>query len=358
MTTATVATTATESASISCEGLSYRYGGAERDAVSNVSFTVEPGQVAALVGPSGCGKSTLLRTVAGLLTPTTGSLLIDGADTVRVPADKRMVGWVPQSYALFGHLTVEDNIAFGLKARRVPTARRRAAVQEALELCRITEHAQRHPDDLSGGQRQRVAIARALATNPRVLLLDEPLSALDPQLRKQLRVDLLALLQRSGVTTLMVTHDQVEALSMADKVAVMRDGCLEQYSAPQEIWSRPANGFVAQFVSEAHLVAPQRRADGTWQLADGLPLDAASAGTLAAVRPTDLVPDPDGAPLQVTSVLYTGTSWTVTGTLVGSPDDGPDSGPSVTLFMDRMVEVGDTVRVSLRPETTIAMVQK
>ena len=334
--------------SITCEGLSYRYGGSDHNAVDDVTFAVEPGQVAALVGPSGCGKSTLLRNVAGLLTPTAGKLIMDGVDTVGIAADKRMVGWVPQSYALFGHLSVAENVEFGLRARRVPKPQRRERVAEALDLCRISDFAERRPDDLSGGQRQRVAIARALATNPRVLLLDEPLSALDPQLRKQLRADLLTLLQRSGVTTLLVTHDQGEALSMADRVAVMRDGRLEQYAAPQQLWSSPANGFVAEFVSEAHLVEAEQTGDGRWQLADGLPLTGDPSGRAVALRPSDLVADAGGAPLEVSAVLYAGTSWQVTGDLPG--------GRTVSLYVDREVEVGDTLRVGLRPDTKIAMV--
>ncbi|MGH3747902.1 MAG: ABC transporter ATP-binding protein [Micromonosporaceae bacterium] len=355
-----------QATSIVCSGLSYRYAAATANAVDDVSFSVEPGQVAALVGPSGCGKSTLLRNVAGLLTPTAGHLLLDGKETLGVSADKRNVGWVPQSYALFGHLTVAENVEFGLRARKVGKPERASRVAEALELCRIAEFAGRRPDDLSGGQRQRVAIARALATNPRVLLLDEPLSALDPQLRKQLRADLSALLARSGVTTLLVTHDQGEALAMADMVAVMRDGRLEQYSSPQQLWAAPANGFVAEFVSEAHVVAIAKGADGGHELAPGLPLPQAaqalpalsggraatrkSEAVAVAVRPGDLELSPDGAPLHVLTVQYGGDSWLVSGDL--------SNGRRVSLLADSEVKVGETVRVAFRPHTKIATVKQ
>lgn len=339
----------THATSIICDGLSYRYVGTTVNAVDDVSFTVEPGQVAALVGPSGCGKSTLLRNVAGLLTPTAGRLLMDGNETVGISADKRNIGWVPQSYALFGHLSVAENVEFGLRARKVPKAERAGRVAHALDLCRITDFAARRPDDLSGGQRQRVAIARALATNPRVLLLDEPLSALDPQLRKQLRGDLSKLLKDSGVTTLLVTHDQGEALAMADMVAVMRDGRLEQFATPQQLWSAPANGFVAEFVSEAHVVAVERGEDGGCRIAPGLDLPSGTEGASAAVRPTDLIVSAAGAPLTVATVQYAGESWLVGGSL--------SNGSEVSVVAGTEVRVGETVTVSIRPESKIAMVK-
>ncbi|MGH8883236.1 MAG: ABC transporter ATP-binding protein, partial [Stackebrandtia sp.] len=264
-------------------------------------------------------------------------------------ADKRNVGWVPQSYALFGHLTVAENVEFGLRARKVPKSERTRRVDEALELCRIGDFARRRPEDLSGGQRQRVAIARALATNPRVLLLDEPLSALDPQLRKQLRSDLTALLVRSGVTTLLVTHDQGEALAMADMVAVMRGGKLEQFASPEELWAAPANGFVAEFVSEAHIVAAEAADDGEIVLAPGLPLPGVPHAGQVAIRPTDLVVAKNGAPLEVTSVEYAGNAWLLAGTL--------SNGHQVSMFVDTEAKVGETVKVALRPTTKIAMVK-
>ncbi|MGH8878143.1 MAG: ABC transporter ATP-binding protein [Stackebrandtia sp.] len=340
----------TDATSIVCDGLSYRYAGTSANAVDDVSFTVEPGEVAALVGPSGCGKSTLLRNVAGLLTPTAGRLLMDGNETVGIPADKRNVGWVPQSYALFGHLSVAENVEFGLRARKVPKTERAERVEHALQLCRIADFAKRGPEDLSGGQRQRVAIARALATNPRVLLLDEPLSALDPQLRKQLRGDLSTLLKESGVTTLLVTHDQGEALAMADMVAVMRDGRLEQFATPQELWSSPANGFVAEFVSEAHVVAVERGKDGSCRIAPGLDVSSSGDGLSAAIRPTDLVVTEVGAPLSVTTVQYAGDSWLVAGRLSNDSE--------VSVITDTEVRVGETVAVSLRPGIQIAMVKQ
>ncbi|MDW8234886.1 MAG: ABC transporter ATP-binding protein, partial [Roseiflexaceae bacterium] len=226
--------------------------------VHDICLSVLPGEIVVLVGPSGCGKSTLLRLTAGLLFPTAGRLLMDETDTSAIPPDRRRVGWVPQSYALFEHLNVRDNIAFGLRMRRASRQEIARRVSDMLDLCRITELAQRRVSQLSGGQRQRVAIARALAVSPRVLLLDEPLAALDPQLRTAIRTDLQALLRASGVTTLFVTHDQAEALAVADRVAVLRAGRLEQFGTPQQLWRTPANAFVAEFFGGA-VVLPARR---------------------------------------------------------------------------------------------------
>lgn len=223
-------------------------------AVNDINLVVETGAFVALLGPSGCGKTTLLRSVAGLAGNTTGEILINGRPVTDVPVHKRNVGLVFQNYALFPHKTVFDNIAFGLKYRGIPRADIKRQVTEALEMVRLPHTANRYPSQLSGGQQQRIAIARAIVTKPDVLLLDEPLSALDANLRADMRSEIRALQQATGITTVFVTHDQEEALAMADLVVVMKDGCVVQTGAPEEIYRTPKSRFVAEFIGHANLL--------------------------------------------------------------------------------------------------------
>ncbi|MGH7024990.1 MAG: ABC transporter ATP-binding protein [Caulobacteraceae bacterium] len=222
-------------------------------AVDDVSLTIEEGEFFALLGPSGCGKTTLLRMVAGFETPTSGRILIDGADISTVPPNRRPVNMVFQSYAVFPHMSVADNVAYGLKVDRVPAAERARRVEEALGLVKLAGLGARRPDQLSGGQRQRVALARALIKRPRVLLLDEPLSALDAKLREAMRSELAQLQKEVGVTFLFVTHDQHEALAMASRCAVINAGHVEQVAAPADLYERPASRFVADFIGQVNL---------------------------------------------------------------------------------------------------------
>jgi iron(III) transport system ATP-binding protein/putative spermidine/putrescine transport system ATP-binding protein len=253
------------------------YGGI--DVVRDVSLTIAEGEFVSLLGPSGCGKTTILRMVAGLLEPSRGRLLIGDEDVTRLPPNKRGLGLVFQSYALFPHLTVFENVAFGLRRRKVTGAELERRVREALAMVRLDAYGDRQPRQLSGGQQQRVAIARALAPHPRVLLLDEPLSNLDAQLRDEMQIELKRLQRQLGITTLFVTHDQGEALSMSDRVGVMAKGVMQQFATPEDIYHRPATGFVARFIGRpnrlAGTVAARDGAGGSLRLAGGLILPAA-----------------------------------------------------------------------------------
>jgi multiple sugar transport system ATP-binding protein len=217
-------------------------------AVRDVSLEVADGEFVVLLGPSGCGKTTVLRTVAGLETPDHGRVWIGGRDVTRLPPGRRDIGMVFQSYALFPHMRVFDNVAFGLRMRGVPEAEQRRRVQEVAELLQIADLLDRYPAQLSGGQRQRVAVARALVVRPQVLLMDEPLSNLDALLRLHMRAELKRLHREVGSTTVYVTHDQVEAMSLGDRVAVLRDGQVVQFGTPTEIYDHPADRFVGSFL--------------------------------------------------------------------------------------------------------------
>ncbi len=228
------------------EGLSRHYGSVV--ALDHLDLTLAPGELIALLGPSGCGKTTTLRLLAGLEDADTGHITVGGRDITGVSAAKRDMGMVFQAYSLFPHMTVRQNVAFGLRLRKVNAAQRDRRALEMLDLVGLAVQADRYPHQLSGGQQQRVALARALAIEPQVLLLDEPLSALDAKVRAQLRDEIRRIQLEVGITTLFVTHDQEEALAIADRVGVMRDGRLEQLAPPTDVYSRPATSFVAEFV--------------------------------------------------------------------------------------------------------------
>jgi ABC-type sugar transport system ATPase subunit len=234
--------------SVAVERLSFAYAGGGRSAVSEVSLAVAPGEVLAVVGPSGSGKSTLLRLVAGLLTPTSGSVALAGKDMTRVSPEMRPVGMVFQGFALFPHLSVAANIGFGLAVRRVSRAVREQQVRDVAAKLGLAPLLDRRPDQLSGGERQRVALARALLRDPVVFCLDEPLSALDPVLRTAARRDLDAVLREEGRCALHVTHDQAEAMTLGDRVVVLKDGQVEQVGTPRALYDLPATTFVASFV--------------------------------------------------------------------------------------------------------------
>jgi spermidine/putrescine transport system ATP-binding protein len=238
--------------SVELESVTKRFG--DVVAVSELSLVLEPGEFFTLLGPSGCGKTTTLRIVAGFEEPTSGRVLIDGEDVVALPAHKRPTNTVFQSYALFPHLSVRDNVAFGLKRKKVPRDEIERRVAEELERVGLAAQANRKPNQLSGGQQQRVALARALVNYPKVLLLDEPLGALDLKLRKGLQVELKRIQREVGITFLYVTHDQEEALTMSDRIAVMSEGRVEQVGSAEDVYERPTTPFVAGFIGVSNLM--------------------------------------------------------------------------------------------------------
>lgn len=223
-------------------------------AVENLSLSIEPGKFVTLLGPSGCGKSTTLRMLGGFETPNSGRILLDGKDVTRVPPNKRNVNIVFQDYALFPHMSVARNIAFGLELKGHDSAKIHRRVSELLELVELQDYAKRLPAELSGGQRQRVALMRALAPDPKVLLLDEPLSALDAKLRQQMQIELKSIQEKTGKTFVFVTHDQEEALTMSDEIVVMNKGRIEQMGDPSTLYGRPGSVFVANFIGDTNLL--------------------------------------------------------------------------------------------------------
>lgn len=303
---------------IRVEGLDKRFGAFH--AVRTVDFTAPSGRITTLLGPSGSGKSTVLRIIAGLEHPDGGRVHLGEADATELPPQKRNVGLVFQSYALFGHLSVRDNVGFGLDVRKVPRAERDARIDELLSLVQLEAYADRMPTQLSGGQKQRVALARALAPRPGVLLLDEPFAALDARVRRELREFLRQLTGRLGVTTLLVTHDQEEALELSDVVVVMHEGRVEQIGSPTDIYDHPSSAFVAGFVGAAAVL--EGRVDGDRATMGQIDLPAqgqASGSTVQAfVRPHDVAivgrAEEAGAGESVTSaevVRLVWLGWTV-----------------------------------------------
>jgi spermidine/putrescine transport system ATP-binding protein len=280
-------------AMIELRGVTKRFG--ETVAVERVDLAVRAGEFITLLGPSGCGKTTLLRMLSGFERPSDGTVHIGGIDVTQLPPYRRNVNQVFQSYALFPHLSVRENIGFGLKMQKTPRAEREQRVAEVMAMVELTGLGERKPAQLSGGQRQRVALARAIVPRPDVLLLDEPLSALDAKLRRAVQLELKHLQRRLGLTFLFVTHDQEEALTMSDRIAVMKDGRIEQLGTPSEIYHQPATAFVADFVGEANLFPAElvsRNADRVrLRLPGGLELEARGEGwpatglALISIRP-------------------------------------------------------------------------
>ncbi len=311
-------------------------------ALDTVSLTIMTNEFFTLLGPSGCGKTTLLRLLAGFEHPTSGTILLDGKHLVDDPPNKRPVNTVFQSYALFPHMTIEQNVAFGLERKGLRGAAVKERVSAMLRLVRLEALAQRRPDQLSGGQQQRVALARALAPQPRLLLLDEPLSALDLKLRRGMQVELKRIQRETGITFVLVTHDQEEALSMSDRIAVMNQGRVLQLGRPDDIYERPVSRFVADFIGEANVLPGSLV---------GLPEAA-----FAAIRPervglsTDMTPGEPSLPGQVADVTYLGATTSYAIVL--------DAGPTIKAERRDLpghLVAGQPVRCVFPPEALLVL---
>jgi spermidine/putrescine ABC transporter ATP-binding subunit len=336
-------------------------------AVETLDLTVNEGEFLTLLGPSGCGKTTTLRLIAGFLEPTSGRILIDGEDVTGLPPQKRGIGMVFQDYALFPHLTLGENIAFGLTERGVAGNKVQARVRELLELVRLPGVEQRYPSEISGGQQQRVALARAVAFTPRVLLMDEPLGALDLKLREAMQLELRRIQQTLRITTVYVTHDQIEAMSMSDRIVVMNQGRIEQVGDPASIYNDPQSRFVADFVGKISFVSGRiEKSAGAYSTirAASASLDAPVSGVspggevTVAIRPEKLFILPPGAPASGINVLE---GVVETSTFVGSVTNirvRVDGGTSLLVEAradDEGLAPGNGIRVAWKPDDSIVL---
>ena len=353
-------TESTEKPYLKLDGVRKTFG--RFTALGDIALAINRGELVIFLGPSGCGKTTLLRIIAGLETQDTGVVVQDGRDISRLPAIDRDYGIVFQSYALFPNLTIFDNIAYGLVNRRKGQDEIRRRVAELLKLIGLPDEGPKYPGQLSGGQQQRIALARALATAPGLLLLDEPLSALDALERVRLRGEIRSLQQRLGVTTIMVTHDQEEALSMADRVVVMNQGSIEQIGTPQQIYREPASAFVADFVGKVNVLSAVAEGAGRFRVGslvlDGASCDAGIASGTAVklyLRPEDVLVIgaatlPNRARGQVTKIEFLGAFCLVTVAVVGA------EGQPLLINISRhdtdemALAEGSTLNVALPPE--------
>jgi putative spermidine/putrescine transport system ATP-binding protein len=327
------------------DGLTKYYGAAA--AVDQLSLTVEPGEFVSLLGPSGCGKTTTLQMIAGFVQPSAGSITLDGADLLATKPAKRGLGIVFQSYALFPHMTAAENVAFGLEMQGVPRDERTRRVAEALALVELATLADRYPRSMSGGQQQRVALARALVIRPRVLLLDEPLSNLDAKLREEMQVELRQIQRRVGITTILVTHDQAEAMALSDRIVIMNQGRVEQIASPDRAYDEPASPFVASFLGKTNLIAGCIAAD---RLSIGehswpAPRRSEPGDVTVAIRPEKIGFAADGLAGTVRNRLFLGSQWlfqveTAAGIVLVLRQNGSDAMP----------REGETVALAWRAE--------
>ncbi|MGB2202911.1 MAG: ABC transporter ATP-binding protein [Pseudooceanicola atlanticus] len=320
-------------------------------ALRPTDLEIERGEILSLLGPSGCGKSTLLRIIAGLESPDPGaSIVFDGEDVTHQSVERRKIGMVFQSYALFPNMSVRGNIGYGLKMQKLPKAEIAARVDEVIGLCRLEPYADRAVTALSGGQRQRVALARAMAPRPRVLLLDEPLSALDAALRGQLRDELALLLRQFGITAIFVTHDQDEAMAIADRLAVMSQGEVAQIGTPEALYRNPATGFVARFVGDAMPLEGRIEREALHLSGGVLTLPKACAGQQVLVRAEDVRMDHQGPIVaRVETVTFLGTHYRIA-------LSGVMPGPLFMLHAGLSApKPGDEVRIAIPPEALLVL---
>ncbi|MGW1682043.1 ABC transporter ATP-binding protein [Saccharopolyspora sp. NPDC002376] len=352
MSVRTAQRTARSSVAVQLAELRRSYGSVV--ALDGLSLDIQPGELVALLGPSGCGKTTALRALAGLEELDSGRVLVDESDVTGMSASRRDMGMVFQAYSLFPNMTAHDNVSYGLRLRRVGPRERRKRTAEMLDLVGLADHADRYPHQLSGGQQQRVALARALAIEPKVLLLDEPLSALDAKVRTQLRDEIRRVQLEVGTTTLFVTHDQEEALAMADRVGVMCAGRLEQIATPVELYERPRTAFVAEFVGVTNRLPGVVDNGSIELLGTRVPLlegSAQSGAATAFIRPESLRLTPsENANAQVTSVTYLGSTCRIEIQL----EDGNKALAQVSNAEATDLPRGTQVQATLNPHPVLA----
>jgi len=338
-------------AAVEFSGISKSFGSSV--ALEDLTLSIESGELVCLLGPSGCGKTTALRILAGFERADSGRISVAGEDISATPVEKRDFGMVFQDYSLFPNLTTRQNIDFGLRAHRVPQARRNEVIDRMLNITALEDQADKYPHQMSGGQKQRVALARAIATSPRVLLLDEPLSALDAKVRESLREEIRRLQREIGVTTVFVTHDQHEALAIADRVGVMSKGRLEQIATPRDLYESPANPFVAAFIGTINMLPAVGAEDGRWlslgRFVAGSRLALPNESATVGVRPEEIALDTGaGGDARILDMSFLGPVTRITVTC----------GDGSTVVVDSMstdcehLATGDAVRVRLRDDVT------
>ncbi|WP_373710924.1 ABC transporter ATP-binding protein [Jeotgalibaca porci] len=335
---------------VNLEDIRVSYDG-KSDVLKDLRLSIEKGDLVSLLGPSGCGKTTTLRVIAGLIEPNDGTFVVDEMDLTKVPVHKRNFGMVFQSYALFPHLTIKENVAFGLKLRKENKTVIEEKVMEILEVTGLSDFADRYPKQLSGGQRQRVALARALVIEPKLLLLDEPLSNLDAKLRVTMRMEIKRIQRALGITTVFVTHDQEECFSISDKVAVMNKGVIEQYDSPEEIYKNPRTEFVARFIGFENFISLEKEKEHLYYAEDGTSFRTMRAHSddkvKATIRPDNISMHRTLAPADnvlsgtVRVRTFLGKSYqyeveTAVGNLIVNDEDAKlyQAGESVQLFLD------------------------
>ena len=341
---------------VALEGVAKSYGAVR--ALDGIDLAIFEGELLSLLGPSGCGKTTSLNVIAGFVEPDAGRVVIDGTDVTGTPPYRRGLGVVFQSYALFPHMSVAENVAFGLRERGMPRREAAARVAEALALVRLPDAAGKRPAHLSGGMQQRVALARALVIRPRVLLLDEPLAALDKKLREEMRAELRDIQRNVGITTVFVTHDQHEALGLSDRIAVMNAGRIEQLGAPRDIYERPATRFVADFIGASSVLTARVVAPGAVEIAGGVRLDVDPGRAVETGRTIELLVRPERVELggagrnavtaTVASVMYLGDHTEVRMTLPG------DVRLLAVVRGAAALQAGDTVTATIPPDAFLS----